>query len=105
MQNVYRWDRVVLSIRKTRPEKGKQTASHGLTARQPSGITSLCRRTPPTLRQADQARTDLAAIESNLEFIMSQLAGVQTRNQLARYSMLLMVGTACLVQTLALLFR
>jgi hypothetical protein len=32
-----------------------------------------------TLRQADQARTDFAAIESNLEFIMSQLAGIPTR--------------------------
>ena len=32
-----------------------------------------------TLRQADQARTDFAAIESNLEFIMSQLARVPTR--------------------------
>jgi hypothetical protein len=60
-----------------------------------------------TLRQADQAsperrdwpqsgqaRTDFAAIESNLEFIMSQLAGVPTRKQLARYSLLVMVGTA-----------
>jgi hypothetical protein len=57
-----------------------------------------------TLRQADQARTDFAAIESNLEFIMSQLAGVPSRKQLARYSLLVMVGT-CLVQTLAFLFR
>ena len=32
-----------------------------------------------TLRQADQARTDFAAIESNLEFIMGQLAAVPTR--------------------------
>jgi hypothetical protein len=52
-----------------------------------------------------EARTDFAAIESNLEFIMSQLARVPTRKQLARYSLLVMVGTACLVQTLALLFR
>jgi len=37
-----------------------------------------------TLRQADQARTDFAAIESNPEFIMSQLAGVPTRRDLAR---------------------
>jgi hypothetical protein len=58
-----------------------------------------------TLHQADQARTDLAVIESNLEFIMSQLARVPMRTQLARYSLLLMVGTACLVQTLAFLFR
>jgi hypothetical protein len=60
---------------------------------------------PLTLRQADQARTDFAAIESNLEFIMSQIARVPTRKQMARNSLLVMVGTACLVQTLVLLFR
>jgi hypothetical protein len=60
---------------------------------------------PLTLRQADQARADFAAIESNLEFIMSQPAEVPTRKQLARYSLLVMLGTACLVQTLAFLFR
>ena len=62
------------------------------------------------LRQADQlhpkgetrhfraeARTDFPAIESNLEFIMSQLARVPTRKHLARYSVWVMVGTACLV--------
>jgi len=58
-----------------------------------------------TLRQADQARIDFALIEGNLEFIMGQLACVPTRKQLARYSWLVMVGTACLVQTLAFLFR
>jgi hypothetical protein len=51
------------------------------------------------------ARADPAAIESNLEFIMGQLAKVPTRNQLARYSLLVMLGTACLVQTLEFLFR
>ena len=50
-------------------------------------------------------RIELVAIESNLEFIMSQLARVPTRKQLARYSLLVMVGTPCLVQTLAFLFR
>ena len=58
-----------------------------------------------TLRQADQARTDFAPIESNLEFIMSQLAEVPSRKQLARYSLLVMLGAACLVQTLAFLPR
>ncbi len=70
-----------------------------------------------TLRQADQASpegetgrnaaklADFATIESNLEFIMGQLARVPTRKKLARYSLLVMVGTACLVQTLAFLFR
>jgi hypothetical protein len=52
-----------------------------------------------------EARTDFAAIESNLEFIMSQLAQVPSRKQLARYSLLVMVGTACLAQTLALRFQ
>jgi hypothetical protein len=31
------------------------------------------------LRQANQARTDFAAIESDLEFIMAQLARIPTR--------------------------
>jgi hypothetical protein len=60
---------------------------------------------PLTLRQADEARADFAAIESDLDFIKSQLARVPTRTQLARYSLLVMLATACLVQTLAFLFR
>jgi hypothetical protein len=51
--------------------------------------------------QRGQARTDFAAIESNLEFIIGQLARVPARKQLARYSFLVTVGTACLMQTLA----
>jgi hypothetical protein len=39
---------------------------------------------PLTLRQADQARTDFAMIESNLEFIAGQLARVPTRGDLAK---------------------
>ena len=35
------------------------------------------------LRQADQARTDLAAIEDGLEFIMAQLAQVPRRKDFA----------------------
>jgi hypothetical protein len=49
-------------------------------------------------------RTDFAAIESNLEFIMSQLSRVPTRESW-RATLPVMVDTACLVQTLALLFR
>jgi hypothetical protein len=47
-----------------------------LTARQPSLASHAAMPDDHqlTLRQADQARTDFAAIESNLEFIMSQLA-------------------------------
>ena len=37
-----------------------------------------------TLRQVDQARTDFALIESNLEFITSQLAKQPTRGDLAK---------------------
>jgi hypothetical protein len=37
-----------------------------------------------TLRQTDQARTDFALIESNLEFIASQLAQRPTRGDLAK---------------------
>jgi hypothetical protein len=37
-----------------------------------------------TLRQADEARADFALIESNLEFIASQLAQRPTRGDLAK---------------------
>jgi hypothetical protein len=36
------------------------------------------------LRQPDQARTDFAAIESDLEVIQKQLARLPTRRELAR---------------------
>jgi hypothetical protein len=38
----------------------------------------------PTLRRADQTRTDFALIESNLEFLAGQLARVPTRGDLAK---------------------
>jgi hypothetical protein len=37
-----------------------------------------------TLRQADQARTDFALIDSNLELIIGQLAQLPTRAYLCR---------------------
>jgi hypothetical protein len=37
-----------------------------------------------TLRQADQARTDFALIESNLEFIADRLSRLPTRGDLAK---------------------
>ena len=45
-------------------------------------------RRPPgeyelTLRQADQARSDFAAIEDGLEFIMAQMSKVPTQKALA----------------------
>lgn len=36
-----------------------------------------------TLRQADQARADFAAIEDGVEFIIGQMARVPTQRQLA----------------------
>jgi hypothetical protein len=36
------------------------------------------------LRQADQARTDFAALESDLQFLMGQVARVPTRADLAK---------------------
>jgi hypothetical protein len=36
-----------------------------------------------TLRQADQARSDFAAIEDGLEFIMAQMSKVPKRRELA----------------------
>ena len=37
-----------------------------------------------TLRNADQARIDCAAIEDDLQFVMGQLARVPTRGDLAK---------------------
>jgi hypothetical protein len=49
------------------------------------------------LRQADRARTDFAAIESDLEFIMDRLAKIPTRKELARSALGIIFGTAGLV--------
>jgi len=48
---------------------------------------------PLALRQVDQARADFAAIESDLQFVMSQLAGLPTRAYLCR---MLLLATASL---------
>jgi hypothetical protein len=50
-----------------------------------------------TLRQADQARTDFALIESDLELIMGQLARLPTRRDLAMTALGIIVATAALV--------
>jgi hypothetical protein len=47
-----------------------------------------------TLRQTDQARTDFALIESNLEFIASQLAKKPTRGDLAKAALGIIFCTA-----------
>jgi hypothetical protein len=50
-----------------------------------------------TLRQADQARTDFALIESNLEFIAGQLSRLPTRGDLAKTVLGIIISTAALV--------
>ena len=47
-----------------------------------------------TLRQTDQARTDFALIESNLEFLAGQLARVPTRSDLAKAALGIIFCTA-----------
>jgi hypothetical protein len=44
----------------------------------------MSERYPLALRQADQARTDFATIESDLQFLMAQLARIPTRKEQAR---------------------
>jgi hypothetical protein len=50
-----------------------------------------------TLRQADQARTDFALIESNLELLAGQLARLPTRRDLAKAALGIIISTAALV--------
>jgi hypothetical protein len=50
-----------------------------------------------TLRQVDQARGDLYAIDSGIQVVMSQLARLPTRKDLARIALGIIFGTAGLV--------
>jgi hypothetical protein len=50
-----------------------------------------------TLRQAEQARTDFALIESNLELLAGQLARLPTRRDLAKAALGIIISTAALV--------
>ena len=50
----------------------------------------------PTLRQADQARTDFALIEAELETLHAQLAQVPKRADLIRATLGLTIATAVL---------
>jgi hypothetical protein len=70
-----------------------------LTARQPSsGITfAMPDEHHFTLRQADQIRTDFAAIESDLEAIMERLSRLPTRKELAFRPLYVILGSAGLV--------
>jgi hypothetical protein len=57
------------------------------------------------LRQADQPRTDISNLESELEMIMARLARMPTRVDLARAALMSTLGGAALVDGLALFFR
>jgi hypothetical protein len=58
---------------------------------------------PLALRQADQARTDFAALESDLQFIMGKLARLPTRKEQARNTLGVIFATAMLT-TLSVLW-
>jgi hypothetical protein len=55
------------------------------------------------LRQADQARTDFAAIEEGLEFIMAQVSKVLTRKELPWVAAGSFIGGAALATLVTLL--
>ena len=63
----------------------------------------MSERYPLALRQADQARTDFAMIESDLQFLMAQLARIPTRKEQARNTLGIIFATATLT-TLAVLW-
>ena len=50
-----------------------------------------------TLHQADQSRSDFAAIETDLQFVMGQLARLPTRRDLAKAALGIIIATAALV--------
>ena len=60
---------------------------------------------PLTLRQADQARADFAAITDDLDFIKAQLAQIPTRKEIAQLVLIGTLATAGLVLLGELLFR
>ena len=51
-----------------------------------------------TLRQADQARGDLYAIQDDLDFLKVQLARIPTRNEIVRVTIWIALGV-CVVAT------
>jgi hypothetical protein len=52
---------------------------------------------PLTLRQADQARADFAAIADDLDFVKAQLARIPTRKEIAWLVLLGTLAIAALV--------
>jgi hypothetical protein len=63
----------------------------------------MSERYPLTLRQADEARADFATIDSDLQFVMAQLARIPTRKEQARNALGIIFATAMLT-TLAVLW-
>ena len=51
----------------------------------------------PTLRQADQAPSDFAALESDLQFVMGQLGRLPARRDLAKTALGIIISAAALV--------
>ncbi|MGC1889823.1 MAG: hypothetical protein WA709_27650 [Stellaceae bacterium] len=60
---------------------------------------------PLALRQADQARSDFATIENDLQFLMSQLARLPTRAYLSRMLLLTTASLWALLGAAALWLR
>ena len=60
---------------------------------------------PPALRQADRARSDFAEIESDLQFVMSQLARLPTRAYVCRMLLLSTASLWALLGAVALWLR
>jgi hypothetical protein len=59
-----------------------------------------------TLRQADHARSDFAAISDDLDFIKGQLARLPSRKELARLTLLAtFTGAALVLAGIEVLFR
>jgi hypothetical protein len=58
-----------------------------------------------TLRQADQARTDFAIIEDDLEAIYARVAGLPSRGELWRVCLIGMLGGSVLTTAVGVVFR
>src|ERR1700730_9482635 len=56
----------------------------------------MSEKNPLTLRLADQARSDFAAIDCDLQFIMAQIARIPTRKEQARNALGIIFATAML---------
>jgi hypothetical protein len=56
-----------------------------------------------TLRQADQARSDFAAILDELDFVKEQLARMPTRAEVSRMALMATGGVSALIAAVALM--